>query len=376
MLEINISEIVIFIFFAAAAVQTILYLFVYPALLVPPKKIENTVEMPVSVIICARNEEKNLRKHLPLILAQDYPQFEVIVVDDCSDDGTEFLLKQMEAKHPNLRSTRLNPDNKFRHGKKLALTVGIKSAKYETLMLTDADCRPDSEGWLRSFVRKFSGGKTIVLGYGGYIHKDGLLDKLVRFDTIFVAINYLSAARWGMPYMGVGRNLAYSKELFFKNKGFATHYGFISGDDDLFVNEVATKANTTLNLDEGSITRSVQVRSFIHWVYQKKRHLSSSQKYRSATKLYLGIEPLSRLLYFMSGTAALAIFYKSDMLQLILIAIGVRQLVQLVVFKLSMRRLGERNLLLYSPIFDALQPIIYLIFFSNNLFAGGPKKWK
>ncbi len=376
MFEINITEIVLYLFFAAAAVQAVLYIFIYPALLVPPKKIENTVELPVSVIICARNEEKNLRKHLPMIMAQDYPNFEVIVVDDCSDDGTEFLLKQMEAKHPNLRSTRLNPDNKFRHGKKLALTVGIKSAKYDTLMLTDADCIPDSEGWLRSFVRKFSSGKTIVLGYGGYIHKEGLLDKLVRFDTVFVAINYLSAARLGMPYMGVGRNLAYSKELFFRNKGFASHYGFISGDDDLFINEVANSTNTTLNLEEGSATRSVQVRSFIHWIYQKKRHLSSSQKYKSTTKLFLGIEPLSRLFYFMAGTAALAFFYDTNHLQYILIAIGLRQLLQLLVFKLSMRRLGEQNLLLYSPIFDALQPIMYLVFFSNNLFAGGPKKWK
>ncbi len=376
MFEINITEIVLYVFFAAVAVQAAIYLFVYPSLLVPPKKIDNTVELPVSIIICARNEEKNLRKHLPSILNQDYPHFEVIIVDDCSDDGTVLFLKQMEAKFPRLRTTRLNPDNKFRHGKKLALTVGIKAAKHELLLMTDADCKPDSLNWLRSFVQKFSNGKSIVLGYGGYVHKKGLLDKLVRYDTMSVAITYLSAARWGMPYMGVGRNMAYSKELFFNNKGFASHYGFISGDDDLFINEVATRANTTVNLDKGSATRSVQVRSFIHWVYQKKRHLSSSQKYRSATKTYLSVEPISRLLYYVVGLASIILFFDTYYLDYILIAIAVRQILQLLVFKLSMHRLGERNLLLYSPVFDAIQPIIYLIFFSNNFIAGGPKKWK
>lgn len=376
MFEINITEIILYIFFAAAAVQVVLYFLVYPAMLIPPRKIENTVELPVSLIICARNEEKNLRKHLPSILAQDYLHFEVIVVDDCSEDGTEFYLKQMEAKHPRLRSTRLNPDNKFRHGKKLALTVGIKSAKHELILLTDADCKPDSNNWLRSFVRKFSNGKRIVLGYGGYVHRKGLLDKLVRFDTVSVAISYFSAARWRMPYMGVGRNLAYSKELFFDNKGFASHYGFISGDDDLFINEVATSSNTTVNLDKGSATRSVQVRSFVHWIYQKKRHLSSSKKYRAATKLYLGIEPLSRLLYYVAGVGSLVIFSDTIYLQYILIAIAVRQFLQLLVFKLSMYRLGERNLLLYSPLLDVLQPFIYLIFLSNNFIAGGSKRWK
>lgn len=376
MFEINITEIALYAFGIATIIQIIWHLFIYPSIIIPPKKILNTVKNPVSVIICARNEGDNLKQYLPLILKQDYPDFEVIVVDDCSEDDTEFILKRLETEYKNLRSTKLYKDPKFNHGKKLALTVGIKSAKNDVLLLTDADCYPESDQWLKSFVKRFSHGKEIVLGYGGYIPKKGFLDKLIRFDTMNVAMNYLSAARIGLPYMGVGRNLAYKKDLFFNNKGFASHYGLLSGDDDLFINEVATRKNTTVLLDKGTGTRSVQSTCFRNWIYQKRRHLTTGKRYKFGTKLFLGFEPLSRVSFFIGGIICLLAFRETIYFNYILYAIGIRQLLQLITFKLAMVRLSERNLLVYSLLFDFLQPIIYTVFISNNFIARRRKKWK
>jgi len=373
MFEINITELSLYTFCVASALQIVWHIAIYPAISIRPKKILNTIQYPVSVIICAKNEGENLKKHLPLILKQDYPDFEVIVVDDCSDDDTEYILNQLKRDHKHLRSTRLFSDPKFRHGKKLALTVGIKSANNDILLLTDADCYPESDQWIKQFSQRFSSGKTVVLGYGGYVSNSGLLDKLIRFDTTYIALNYLSAARIGIPYMGIGRNLAYKKDLFFNNKGFASHYGLLSGDDDLFINEVATSKNTTVLVEKDAATRSLQSKTFKEWVFQKRRHLTTSKKYKLGTKLYVGLEPFSRILYFLSGALTVISFKNTVFVEYILAMIVLRQLLQLAIFKIAMVHLGERNLLLYSPLFDFLQPIIYTIFISRNIIVNSKK---
>ena len=175
---------------------------------------------PVSIIICAKNEEDNLRENLPLILEQEYPEFEVLVVDDASSDGTGEVLREMKTRYPHFRSTAINDNVHIRQGKKLALTIGIKGASHDWVLLTDADCRPAGKKWLKSMQRNFSKDCQIVLGIGKYETRKGLLNLVIRSETLLTALQYIGFTMAGLPYMGVGRNLAYRKSLFFKNKGF------------------------------------------------------------------------------------------------------------------------------------------------------------
>jgi poly-beta-1,6-N-acetyl-D-glucosamine synthase len=176
---------------------------------------EGIVEFPpVSVVICARNEDDNLVAFLPIVLAQDYPHFEVVVVNDCSFDNTEDILKEFADRNAHLKVVTIKEDEYYAHGKKVALMMGIKGAKHEHLLLTDADCRPAGTNWLRSMAAHFTTETEIVLGYGPYEKQAGLLNKLIRFDAFMVALHYLSFSLARVTYMGVGRNLAYRKELF------------------------------------------------------------------------------------------------------------------------------------------------------------------
>ena len=212
---------------------------------------------PVSVIICARNEADNLDNYLPVILSQDYPDYEVIVVNDCSTDNSDIILKKYLEQYPQLRISTIKEDKKFSHGKKLAVTIGIKAAKYDRLLFTDGDCKPESNQWLSLMAANFSADTSIVLGYGGYFPQPGLLNKYIRYDTLMIALQYFSFALCKIPYMGVGRNLAYKRSLFYAGKGFSTHFHLASGDDDLFVNENATKTNTAIEL---SLMKAIPVR--------------------------------------------------------------------------------------------------------------------
>lgn len=358
----------------ALLIQLIYYLIVFikvASFKSEEKKFTNTKE-PVSIIICARNEAENLTNHLPLLLKQDYPDFEVVVVNDCSDDESQDILENFQAQFPHLRTSQIKHDEKFTHGKKLALTIGIKAAKNEWLLLTDADCIPSGVNWLSSMQRNFTSENEIVLGYGGYIEEKGFLNKLIRFDTFFIALQYLSFAMIKVPYMGVGRNLAYRKSLFMKNKGFASHAHILSGDDDLFINEVANGGKTAVEFSPEAHTRSVPKNQFGLWTNQKKRHLSTGKYYKFLHQLLLGGEISSRLLFYI---AVLLSIINSETWILGLSVLFFRWIIQIMVFNGAMNKLNEKKILLFSWLFDLILPLLNIFLYSINSFNSKQNKW-
>lgn len=351
--------------FVAAGIQVFYYSFFYLRTLIKKAKPTTHSHPPLSVVICARNEAINLEAFLYKVLEQDYPNYEVIVVNDRSLDETETVLAQLCLKYKHLRYTNIAFDRSAKHGKKLALTVGIKSAKHEYVVLTDADCYPTSNQWLKHIQKNFTGGREIVLAYGGYERKRGLLNKLIRFDSMFIALNYLSFALAKIPYMGVGRNLSYSRDLFFKHKGFASHYALRSGDDDLFVNQAATTKNVAVEVHPESFTRSVPQTTFRNWLIQKRRHLTTGRHYRWYHKPLLSFEPLSRVLFY----ASVAVYFALDCTiyrDIVLGVIAFKMLLQIIVYYFATKRFGEQKLLIYSLVFDILFPFLYLYLFLRN----------
>lgn len=315
---------------------------------------------PVSVIISARNEAENLAKFLPNILEQQYPQYEVVVVNDCSLDHSEHILAQFEQQYPHLKIVNVTENTRFKTGKKFAVTMGIKAAKYNNLLFTDADCQPVSEHWINRMAVQFEQPeRQIILGYSPYYKTGGLLNALIRFETIKTAINYFSAALRGNAYMGVGRNLAYRKELFFEAKGFASHMHVMSGDDDLFVNENATSTNTAIEIHLDSFMYSEPKTTFAAWFKQKRRHMGAGKLYKPRHKRMLGTDALMGLIFYGSFFACLA--WKPALY----VACGVfalRWLLQVLVYRKQFIRFQGKELLWFWPFLD-LTYYLYLNIF-------------
>jgi len=368
--------IVLILLVTAFLIQLFYYLFIYSKLLTKKtQQPENTVQFPVSVVISARNEAKNLETFLPSVLEQKYPKFEVIVVNDCSDDNSEEILTLLKRKYSNLYVTTIRKDEKFTHGKKLALSIGIKAAKNEWILLTDADCQPVSENWIASMQKNFSEKTSVVLAYGGYFKEKSLLNLFVRTDTVFIAMQYLSFAKIGFPYMGVGRNLAYKKSLYFNNKGFAKHMHIPSGDDDLFINEVANKSNSVAELSHDSFTLSVPKKTFSEWFTQKRRHLKTGKLYKKRHKLLIGSEIFSRFLFYLS----LIILFFSLVHFLVFVSAVVfifRTTVLLIVFNKISKLFNETKLFAFYIIYDIIQPVFNLSIYLSNRFERRKKRWK
>ncbi len=263
---------------------------------------------PVTVVVCAKNEEEHLEEYLHSLLTQDYPCYEVIVVNDGSMDRTEEVLAQYMKQDFKLRTTFVPTEARVMSSKKLALTLAAKAAKYDYLLLTDADCRPESNQWVSEIMRGFEDPKVdIVLGYGAYFEENTLLNMWIQYDTQFNGLHYLGAALRHQPYMGVGRNLAYRKEFFFRSGGFTDLMETRAGDDDLFVNKVANKNNTAVVVNEASVTWSEAKTTWMSWMEQKRRHLSVAPLYKRSTQWRLTVEPMTRGLFYASAIAGLII---------------------------------------------------------------------
>jgi glycosyltransferase involved in cell wall biosynthesis len=354
----------------SASIQLLYYFFVYSRVIFFKKIETGMVEIPVSVIIAGKNEESNIPIFLPKVLNQEYPSFEVIFVNDCSSDSSSSLLSELNQKNEHLKIITIDQSD-VKTGKKNAITRGIEASKYEHLVFTDADTYPASDKWLSELMSRYNRETEIVLGYGAYERRQGFLNKLVRFDTMFIALQYFSYTIIGVPYMGTGRNMSYLKALFQKQSGFSKHSHLLSGDDDLFINQAANSKNTKLVLKPCSFTYSIPKMTLHEFLKQKARHLTTGIHYRKIHQFLLGVENISRLMFWILSFIVLFFINLEAGTLILLIVVSIKYFI-ISIFALKVK---ERGFLIYTPLFDFLIPILNLNVYIRSCFVK-VKEWK
>ena len=371
--HINWWQIIFYVFAVVAFIQLFYYLWFFSRVaFYKIKKKSRSQQHPVSVIVCARDEDENLARHLPGLLVQEYSStYEIIAVNDNSVDDSKYILQELKKTFKDkLHVVELTQEAKLINGKKYPLSIGIKEANHEVMLLTDADCVPASEHWIQKMQDAYHDGVEIVLGYGAYHKRPGLLNKLIRFETFHSAIQYLSFALAGIPYMGVGRNLSYKKGLFFKQKGFSSINHIPGGDDDLFVNKSANKKNVAVVIDKDAATLSIPRKTWSSWVKQKYRHYTTARYYKPVHKFLLGLYTCSQFFFYPLFIASVLLY---DW-QLTLIVFGARFVVQALIYFFAMKKLNERDL---WPIFLFLDiwMFFYYIIFARSLWQKPQRSW-
>jgi glycosyltransferase involved in cell wall biosynthesis len=349
---------------ALFAIQLFYFLFFFIRMLGKQKKIgllPDAELKPISIIICAQNEEKNLLAYLPLILEQNYPTFQIVLVNDRSWDETYDVMDALARKFGSIKVVNIPNTGNDLFAKKFALTLGIKAALFDQLVFIDADCYPTHQNWLRQLSGHFTSKKTLLLGAGGYERSKGFLNRLIRFDAVYIAMNYLSYAKAGLPYMGVGRNLAYKNELYDSIRGFKSHYHIKSGDDDLFVNEAATKANTAIVFNDEAVTLTPAKTTFKDWFRQKRRHFSTGKHYRMIHRFLLTLFPVSYLLFLLS-IIPFILFHPLWWIALALFFFRCILLI-LSIYKVG-KTLQSRDIVWLAPMYELIMLLVnpYLIF--------------
>lgn len=324
---------------------------------------------PVSVVICARNEAANLRKNLPVILTQKEVAYEVVVVNDRSTDGTDEILKKLKGQYPNLKTIEHRPAYPAT-GKKAALLAGLRAAGHPHFVLTDADCRPSSPLWLRGMAAHFQS-RELVLGFSPYRKEKGLASYLTQWDTLQTAQQYFSFALAGRPYMGVGRNLAYSRKLFESSDQFASHLHLASGDDDLFVGQIGTKQNTAISLSPHTFTWSGPPKNFKNWWRQKRRHLTTASSYSAFTAFLLANFGGAQLLFYLLLPGAAAFLSPQVFWSVLLL----KFLVQMAVTFPLAKRLRQTHVLWFWPVWEFLTVLFLALIHLQNLLQPKKQSW-
>jgi glycosyltransferase involved in cell wall biosynthesis len=361
------------LFIVVVVIQFIYYIIIFGKFSFAKTQIATPKRIPISVIVCAKNEEENVRNLIPLLVKQNYPQFEIVLIDDASSDNTLEVFEEFEKLHSNIKLVKVENNEAFWGNKKYALTLGIKAAKYEYLLFTDADCVPSSKDWIANMSSQFTQEKTIVLGYGAYEKISGsFLNKLIRFETLLTATQYFSWAKIGKPYMGVGRNLAYKREEFFKVRGFMDHMKVRSGDDDLFINQAADAKNTTICYLPDSFTYSKPKTSFSKWFTQKRRHVSTAKYYKIFDQNQLGLFYTSQLLFIVLPILLLVFQFQWI---IVLSLLFFRYLFAWITLGFAAGKLKEKDIMYWFPIIEIIVVFTQLNVFITNTFSK-PVHWK
>jgi glycosyltransferase involved in cell wall biosynthesis len=356
-----------FFFGIGLVIQIVYLLFIFGRVAFsPPKNPASTgsqKEEGVTVLVAAHNEFTNLKKLIPKLFEQNYPNFDVMIVNDRSTDRTKRLLEEMMEIYPRLRSVTIKYTPKHVTSKKFAVTLGIKVTKNDVILLTDADCMPQSVNWIKKMTAPVrEQGKTFSLGFSGYEKKPGFLNSWIQFETLLTALFYLSFGLWKKPFMGVGRNLCYRKSFFMDVKAFKGFWHVEGGDDDLFVNQYATGKNTAIVIDLEANTISHPKTTQSEYFIQKKRHLHAGKYYRGEDKQKIGFYSLSHALFWMGGLGLLIYFGIDQSWEQFLIVLGIilsRSFLMLSVFGSASRKIQGIN----APINTWLHDLVYLGYF-------------
>ena len=366
-------DFIFLIFIVTVLIQLFYYLFVFGKFAYAKTQKSTPKKVPISVIVCAKNEAENVIRFIPLLAEQNYPDYEIILIDDASSDATPEIFEEFEKQYSNVRLVKVENNEAFWGNKKYALTLGIKASKKDYLLFTDADCYPTSKEWITQMSSQFTLHRTIVLGYGSYEKIAGsFLNKIIRFETMLTAIQYFSWAKMGYPYMGIGRNLAYKKEEFYNVNGFIDHMKIRSGDDDLFINQVAKRKNTAICFSPESFTLSQPKTTFNDWFVQKRRHVSTASFYKPFDKIQLTLFYISQFLFIFLSIILLAFQYQWIV---VLSIIGFRYLFTWITLGFSAGKLKEKDVMYWFPIIEIVVIFTQLNIFITNIFSK-PVYWK
>lgn len=206
---------------------------------------------PISVVILAHNNAEALDLHLPAILTQDYEfGFEVIVVSEQGDLATEAVVSHY-SNSPRLRSTFVPAHSLFMSKQKLSVSLGVKAAKNEWVILLDAECTPQTDTWLKAIARNFGENTDMVIGYSNYASTAKPFYRFVRLHTMCYLMNQ---ARRGTAYRTNGTNIAFRKSMFVNGDGYRGNLQYRNGEYDFVVNKYAKQGNTLVETSyEGSV---------------------------------------------------------------------------------------------------------------------------
>jgi len=366
-------NIIFYVFIAVVVLQLVYYLGVFGKFAFAKPQQVTAKRLSVSVIVCAKNDAERVKELVPVLAAQNYPDFELVLIDNASSDDTLDIFEAFEKQYRNIRLVKVENNEAFWGNKKYALTLGMKAAGKDYLLFTDANCYPTAPDWITHMASQFTMSKTIVLGYSAYEKvKGSFLNKIIRFDAVHGATQRFAWAALGRPFTADGRNLAYKKDEFFKRNGYINHMNIRTGEDALFVNDAATKKNTTLCYTPESFTYTKARKTFKSWAKDKRKAAFTASFFKPFDRIQLKTFIFLQAAFFILLIVLLVLQFNW---MYIAPAVMVRYMAGWVTMAQSAKRLNEKDAAYWYPVMEIILIFTQLYVYIAN-FTSKPVHWK
>ena len=327
----------------------------------------------VSVVLTAHNETNYLKENLVYLLEQDYPNFEVVVVDYTSSDDTQFVLRVCSENYPNLKPITFSKDVNMFSGKKYPLSIGIRSAKNDVILLTEPDCLPKSFNWIRNMMAGYTTGADIVVGYSGVKQEPGLLNNLIQYDNLTATASCLGMLIMGNPYTASGHNLSYRRDFFFDHGAFINHYKEPEGADDMFVNQNATKQNTVMVLEPDAFVMCEPRATYEMWKLQRKARYSTKKYYSCKDKTLLSLPYIAVTLFY--AAVVLLLVAGTFPWEIVAAIVTIKLAWQIITFSRLSKRFDVKGVTFWSPLYELYFLLANTILYVTTLHHK-KRKWK
>mgnify|MGYP001159938217 CR=1 FL=1 len=354
-----IIEYLFYIFLVATVIQLLYHVLIFIRIWFY-KESEHVNYKPVSVIVSSKNQLDDLRSNLIYFLDQEYPEFEVIVINDASSDGTDDYLEELQKKYDYLKvvTNTIQENDRFNKGRKFGITLAIKSATHDNLLFSDADSYPSSNQWIKKMQAYFSSKNQIILAHSRLEKRKGLLNRLLRYESLYEGLLSFSSALCGFPLLAQPRNLGYNRQLFFSINGFFSHLNLSRGEAKLFVDEASNSRNTAVCLSAEAMTLSNKQKSYLEWFYHKRSYFHLAKRLRFSSLMILGMNFFSQLSFWM--LIPVLLIYQINT-QLVLLAFSLRFCMQYIVYWKMCKFTNEYGLLWFLPFYEISLMLIHLI---------------
>ena len=323
-------------------------------------------DIPISVVIVVRDDAALAVQALPSLLEQQYSFFEIVIVNDRSrDENSLQAIREYKDRYPNIKIVDLSTAVSTSRGKKMAISMGVKCATYDHILLTSPSCKPASQQWLSNMAQNFQFQHRIVLGYNTFEKKKGIYNHFLHYDNLMGAVQYFSHALMHSTYRGDLNNVAFVRPLFYKQNGFIAYSHLLYGEEDIFIHRASTPNNVAIEFAPEAVTLQQHSPKYGYWRLHKVS-LYYTRKFNSLkNKILLGGYELTNILFYALLSLSIVAFLHLPLLLYITAGIAVLRIASLyVVMGIAAKKLQEKTvipfLLFYDLLFALLNPLYWL----------------
>jgi len=358
--------------FAVLFIISILFLFLFTGRILFRKKIQHSTAAPLSLIYTVRNEETRLKNNMAPVLSINGVDFEVIVVDDFSQDNSFQVLGMLRGRSDRLKVSTLQQETRF--STKMAQNLALKAASFEWILTVPISYENASIEWISGISNALDFNKTVVLSYCSAQNSGGFINRIYRIENYLSFTKSVGYILNNFPFVYSEENVAFQKKKYFEIGGHGLKISEQYANLELLINFFIRKKTTSILFESVTAIKKTEDLIWNDYLDILKKSLRIEKHLSGSKKAMLAFDEITKLLF--PPVTVVVIILLFDLWPLFSALLLIMFIARLVIIKIMQNRLNERKIFISSLLYDLIVPyfkLFYRWYFNNR---GQKQKWK